>query len=147
MEARMSGYLGSYQHQIDEKGRLSLPAPFRRDATDEPMVLVRAFPEALSLFPQATWAGVAEGLRDVQRRNPRMRTAVLAITAQAVEVTPDRQGRILVPRALQEAVGIDGQVLVIGNLDRIELWDPARFGSVAAETVPDADQLIQQVFG
>jgi MraZ protein len=143
----MSGYLGSYQHQIDEKGRLSLPAPFRRDGAEEPMVLVRAFPDALSLFPQSTWTGVAEGLREVQRRNPRMRTAVLAITAQAVEVTPDRQGRILVPRTLQESVGIDGQVLVIGAIDRIELWNPERFGATAAEPVPDADSLIHHVFG
>jgi MraZ protein len=143
----MSGYLGSYQHQIDEKGRLSLPAPFRRDGADEPMVLVRVFPEALSLFPQSTWSGVADGLREVQRRNPAMRTAVLAITARAVEVTPDRQGRILVPRTLQEAVGIEGQVLIIGAIDRIELWNPDRFGATTAEVAPDADSFIQQVFG
>jgi MraZ protein len=143
----MNGYLGSYQHQIDEKGRLSLPAPFRREGGEEPMVLVRAYPDALTLFPRATWTGVAEGLREAQRRNPRMRAAVLAVTARATEVLPDRQGRILVPRALQEAVGIDGQVLVVGAIDRIELWDPVRFGALTAEPVPDADGFLQQVFG
>jgi MraZ protein len=143
----MNGYLGSYQHQIDEKGRLSLPAPFRREGGEEPMVLVRAYPDALTLFPRATWTGIAEGLREAQRRNPRMRAAVLAVTARAAEVLPDRQGRILVPRALQESVGIDGQVLVVGAIDRIELWDPARFGALTAAPVPDADGFLQQVFG
>jgi MraZ protein len=143
----MNGYLGSYQHQIDDKGRLSLPAPFRREGGEDPMVLVRAFPDALTLFPQATWIGVAEGLRDVQKRNPRMRASVLAITARATEVVPDRQGRILVPRSLQEAVGIDGQVLIVGAIDRVELWDPARFGALTARPDPDADGFLQQVFG
>lgn len=143
----MRGYLGSYQHQIDEKGRLSLPAPFRREAADEPMVLVRVFDDALSLLPQATWAGVAEGLREVQRRNPGMRARVLAITAQATEVVPDKQGRILVPPRLQQAVGIDGQVLIVGAIDRIELWNPERFGATAALPVPDADSFIHHVFG
>lgn len=143
----MGGYLGSYQHQIDEKGRLSLPAAFRRDEADQPMVLVRVFPEALSLLPQSTWTGVAEGLRDLQRRNPALRARVLAITAQAAEVVPDRQGRILVPPRLQQAVGIDGQVLIVGALDRIELWSPERFE--AATTGEDAagDAFIHQVFG
>lgn len=143
----MSGYLGSYQHQIDEKGRLSLPAPFRRDGADEPMVLVRAFPEALTLYPQSTWREVEERLREMQRRNPRTRAFVLGITAQAAEVVPDRQGRILVPPRLQEAVGIEGQVLVVGAIDRIELWNPARFGAAIAEPDPDAESFVHQVFG
>lgn len=144
----MRGYLGSYQHQIDEKGRLSLPAPFRREtAPDEPLVLVRVFPDALSLLPQETWAGVADGLREVQRRNPAMRARVLAITAQAAEVVPDRQGRILVPPRLQQAVGIDGQVLIVGAIDRIELWSPERFEAATAGGDEAGDAFIQQVFG
>ncbi len=143
----MRGYLGSYQHQIDEKGRLSLPAPFRREAADEPMVLVRVFDDALSLLPQATWAGVAEGLREVQRRNPGMRARVLAITAQATEVAPDKQGRILVPPRLQQAVGIDGPVLVVGAIDRIELWNPERFDAATAPREDGGDAFIHQVFG
>jgi MraZ protein len=142
----MGGYLGSYQHQIDEKGRLSLPAPFRRDEAEMPMVLVRVFPEALSLLPQSTWSGVAEGLRDLQRRNPALRARVLAITAQATEVVPDKQGRILVPPRLQQAAGIDGQVLIVGALDRIELWSPERFEAATA-TADDGDAFVQQVFG
>lgn len=143
----MRGYLGSYQHQIDEKGRLSLPAPFRREAADEPMVLVRVFDDALSLLPQATWAGVAEGLREVQRRNPGMRARVLAITAQATEVVPDKQGRILVPPRLQQAVGIDGQVLIVGAIDRIELWNPERFDAATARQEDGGEAFIHQVFG
>ena len=143
----MSGFLGSWQHQMDEKGRLSLPASFRRDSGDGPLVLVHVFPNALTLYPQGAWAGVEERLRERLRQDPSARTFVLRVTANAVEVVPDKQGRILVPQRLQEAVGINGAVLVVGAIDRIELWSPERFAEAVAEPVPDADRFTHQIFG
>ena len=78
----MTGFLGSYQHQIDEKGRLSLPASFRRDGGEEPMVLVHAFPDALTLYPRATWIEVEARLREMLRLNPQARPYVLARDGQ-----------------------------------------------------------------
>jgi MraZ protein len=143
----MTGFLGSYQHQIDDKGRLSLPASFRRDGGEEPMVLVHAFPDALTLYPRATWIEVEARLREMLRLNPQARPYVLRVTANAVEVVPDKQGRILVPQRLQEAVGIAGLTLVVGAIDRIELWSPERFLATTAEPVPDVAQLTHQIFG
>ena len=143
----MTGFLGSYQHQIDEKGRLSLPASFRRDGGEEPMVLVHAFPDALTLYPRATWMEVEARLREMLRLNPQARPYVLRVTANAAEVVPDKQGRILVPARLQEAVGIHGPTLVVGAIDRIELWDPARFTAATEAPVPDAARFMHQIFG
>lgn len=143
----MTGFLGSYQHQIDEKGRLSLPASFRRDGGEEPMVLVHAFPDALTLYPRATWMEVEARLREMLRLNPQARPYVLKVTANAAEVTPDKAGRILVPARLQEAVGITGPTLVVGAIDRIELWSPERFAATTAEPVPDVERLTHQIFG
>lgn len=144
----MSGYLGSYQHQIDEKGRVSLPAPFRsRNGAEESMVLVHAFPDCLTLYPPDTWAEVETRLRDMLRRDPTARAYVLRITANAVEVAPDKQGRILVPQRLQEAVGLSGATLVVGNIDRIELWSPDRFAALTETPAPDAERLTHQIFG
>lgn len=143
----MHGFLGSWQHQIDDKGRLSLPAPFRREGGEEPMVLVHAFPDALTLYPQRTWAEVEGRLREMLRLNPQARPYVLRVTANAVEVVPDKAGRILVPPRLQEAVGIGGSALVVGAIDRIELWSPERFAAATAEPVPDTERLTHQIFG
>jgi MraZ protein len=143
----MNGYLGSYQHQIDEKGRLSLPASFRRDGGEEPMVLVHAFPDSLTLYPRSTWADVEVRLRERLRMDPAARTYVLSVTANAVEVVPDKQGRILVPARLQEKVGITGPTLVVGNIDRIELYSPDRFAAATAQPVPDVERLTHQIFG
>lgn len=143
----MTGYLGSYTHTIDEKGRLSLPASFRRDGGEEPMVLVHAFPDSLTLYPRSTWAEVEVRLRERLRVDPAARTYVLSVTANAVEVVPDKQGRIMVPPRLQEKVGISGPTLVIGNIDRIELMAPDRFAQATAEPVPDVERLTHQIFG
>lgn len=144
---RMSGYLGSYLHQIDEKGRLNLPASFRRENPDRPLVLVHAFENALALYPEPAWAEVETRLRELLRLQPQSRAYVLRVTANAVEVAPDRQGRILVPQRLQDAVGIGGPTLVVGAIDRIELWNPDRFAAATDAAAPDAERYAHQLFG
>lgn len=143
----MSGFLGSYLHQVDDKGRLNLPASFRRDTAEQPLVLVHVFPDALTLYPEAAWAEVERRLRELLRLQPQSRSFVLGVTANAVEVVPDRQGRILLPARLQEQVGIAGPVLVVGALDRIELWNPDRFHAATSAPVADAERFTHQVFG
>jgi len=142
----MSGYLGSFQHQIDEKGRLSLPAQFRRESGEQPLVLVHVFPESLTLYPQDTWEGVEVRLREAMRGSPTNRAWALRVTANAVEVVPDKQGRILVPQRMQDAVGITGPTLVVGAIDRIELWNPDRF-TAATAPADQAETVTYQIFG
>jgi MraZ protein len=143
----VSGFLGSYRHQVDEKGRLSLPAPFRRDADDGPLVLVQAQAEALTLYPGGTWRGVEERLLELLRRQPEARPHVLAITAGAAEVVPDKQGRILIPQRLLAAAGVGDAALLIGVIDRIEVWDPARFEQTIAGRSGEFDRFTAQIFG
>lgn len=143
----MRGYLGSYLHQIDEKGRLNLPAPFRRDADAGAMVLVHAFEDALTLYPEPAWAEVEARLRELVRRQPDARPYALSITARAAEVVPDRQGRILVPQRLQEAVGLAGPTLIVGALDRIELWNPDRFHAQVSAGGDAFQRYTHQIFG
>jgi MraZ protein len=143
----MSGYLGSFLHQIDDKGRLSLPSSFRRENSERPLVLVHVFPDALTLYPEEAWEAVETRLKEMLRLQPQARPFVLRVTANAVEVTPDKAGRILVPQRLQDAVGISGSTLVVGAIDRIELWNPERFAAVTDPAVPDAERFLHQVFG
>jgi MraZ protein len=81
------------------------------------------------------------------RRNPTARGFVLGVTAKAVEVVPDKQGRILVPSRLQEEADIDGTTLVVGAIDRIELWQPERFDSAVAAEPDDVERFTHQIFG
>lgn len=139
-------FLGSFVHQLDEKGRVSLPAPFRKEAAELRFVLVQAYPPALSLYPESAWADVEDRLKEMLRHQPESRMWVLSVMANAVEVSPDSQGRILVPARLQEMAGLEGQVQMIGAIDKIELWNPEQFESAAARGAESFDRFAPRIF-
>ncbi|GMR13499.1 MAG: division/cell wall cluster transcriptional repressor MraZ [Gemmatimonadota bacterium] len=143
----MTSFLGRYEYQLDEKGRVSLPSAFRREAEDDRFVLLQWKAPALTLFPRAVWSATQERLLTFRRNEPEAWREVLAITASAVEVHPDKQGRILIPSWLQEAGGLDGSVLLIGNIDRIELWDPTAFETALEGRTGAFDGFASQIFG
>ena len=139
-------YLGSYTHQLDEKGRVSLPASFRREAADQRYVLLEAYAGSLVLYPEVEWGKVEERLLELQARNPKARSYVLSVVSTAVEVTPDAQGRILIPAKQKEAAGLAGQVLLVGAVNRVELWEPTRFAAMTAAAAPEWGVYAEQIF-
>ena len=141
----MTGFLGSYLHQLDEKGRIALPAAFRRVTGEESLVLVQNEDPALILYPNAAWAQVEEKLGELMHKSPEARERVLKVVANAVEVVPDKQGRILIPERLQDAARLEGQALVVGVFDRIELWNPGLFEELTSEPKPELDQFLRQI--
>ncbi len=147
----MTSFLGRYEYQLDPKGRVSLPSAFRREADGDGFVLLQWKAPALTLFPKTSWATAQERLLTFRRNQPEAWGDVLAITASAVEVSPDKQGRILVPAWLQEAAGLEGSVLLVGNIDRVELWHPARFEEVVSkgtgEGAGEFEKFSNQIFG
>lgn len=122
--------VGLYEHQMDEKGRVSLPSAFRREADGDRFVLLQFETPCLTLFPIAKWEEVQQRLLDYRRTNPEGWNQVRLILSRTTEVSPDKQGRILIPAALQEGAGLSGTVLLSGNMDRVELWNPDTFKSV-----------------
>lgn len=146
----VASFLGRYDYQLDPKGRVSLPADFRKEADGARFVLLQWEPTHLTLFPQAVWDEVQERILALRRTQPGVLNRLRRITARAVHVEPDKQGRILIPAGLKEAVGLDGGVVVTGNVDRIEIWDPQVFAQtveVTADGDEDLTDLDVQIFG
>ncbi len=141
----MTGFLGSYLHQLDEKGRIALPAAYRRSAGEDGFVLIHALEPALFLYPARTWAEVEERLSELRRRQPEARSSILSLTANAVEVVPDKQGRILIPERLQRAAELSGEALIVGVLDKIEIWNPDVFEGATREAKPGFEQFVRQI--
>jgi MraZ protein len=133
-------FLGSYLYQLDEKGRVSLPAAFRREAADQRFVLLQAYPPALALYPEGEWLQVEERVRDLLKHQPEARMWVLRMMSSAVECAPDSQGRILIPARLKEAAQLETQIMLVGAIDKIEIWNPNLFEGAASE---DAEQFAQ----
>ena len=143
----MNGFVGQYEHQMDEKGRVSLPSAFRREAGSDRFVLLQWEEPYLTLFPEPKWADVQERLLEYRRNDPQAWNQVRQIVSNAVEVSPDKQGRILVPASLQAAAGLSGTVLLSGNLDRVELWNPTTYAEAVREQAGDLEQFAHRLFG
>lgn len=139
-------FVGSFTHQLDDKGRVSLPASFRREAADQRFVLFPAFPPALTLYPELTWMEVERRLTELQSKNPEARMYVLSVVSLATEVTPDAQGRILIPAQLRETAQLEGQVKLVGAIDRVELWSPSLFDAAVQGQAPPFEKFAPQIF-
>lgn len=121
-------FTGAYEHSLDSKGRLILPARFR-DQLQGGGWLTQPSSQCLALFPRDTYEQVAAMHRERQRSGDEGASAqARAFFARSFEVIPDGQGRIAIPAMLRDKVGITREVTVIGNNSRVEIWDRGRWG-------------------
>jgi MraZ protein len=120
-------FLGEHQHSLDAKGRVILPARFR-DQLEGGAVMARALDGCLAVYPTVEFDRVALKLREARERGTRERQAARSFFAGAVEIAPDKQGRVAIPQHLRDYAGLEREVIVAGGFDHIEIWDAQRFG-------------------
>ena len=127
-------FTGAYEHTLDSKGRLILPAKFR-DQLQGGGWVSQPTSKCLALYPRDVFEQVAAMHRERQRSGDETdANQARAFFARSFEVIPDAQGRIPIPQMLRDKVGITREVTVIGNNSRIEIWDRGGW------TVADAEQ-------
>ncbi|MEI8307345.1 MAG: division/cell wall cluster transcriptional repressor MraZ [Chloroflexales bacterium] len=114
-------FLGEFEHSIDDKGRVAIPARFREEL-GEGMVLTRGFDQCLQAFPRQIWQLLAQKVSSLSLGNPEARNLRRMLFSNAAEVEVDRQGRILVPQNLREYAGLVEQVVITGMDTYFELW-------------------------
>ena len=123
-------FMGEYSHTIDDKGRLIIPSRFR-DELGASFVLTRGLDGCLSVYPQAEWTKLEEKLRSLPLTNRNARTITRFLVSGASQCELDKQGRILVPAALREYAHLEKDVVLTGALERIEIWDKAKWSESA----------------
>jgi MraZ protein len=116
-------FLGEYVHTIDEKGRLAVPARFRADLAAG-LVVTRGIDHCLAIYPLEEWKRLAEQVSALPMTDRRARAFRRLVFANASDVIPDKQGRVLIPPRLREYAGINGEVVVTGLDTYIEVWSP-----------------------
>jgi MraZ protein len=142
------GFLGRFEYQMDEKGRVSLPSAFRRGEEADRFVLIQWEPPYLTLFPYTVWADVEQRMLSYRKSDDDALWHVRDILGNAAHVAPDKQGRILVPPGLKAAANLEGTVLLNGIIDRIEIWNPEDYQKRAAKAATPAQKAFaRQVFG
>ena len=116
---------GEFRHTLDDRSRVAVPVRFRPRLA-EGATLSRWLDNCLGLFPHDAWDELATKIAALPLTNPRAREFARFMSSGAVEVALDKQGRILVPSYLRDYAGLsEGEVVVVGALNRLEIWAPA----------------------
>ena len=120
-------FSGKYYNSVDLKGRIIVPAPFREiissNYSSKLFVTNAPFDRCLYIYPLEEWNRLHEQVRTKPRSDEAIRFFLRRVIASAVEVGLDKQGRILIPVALREDANINTNVVLAGQIERIELWD------------------------
>jgi MraZ protein len=115
-------FYGEYEHTIDEKSRLTLPARFRH-ALETGVVLARGIERNIDVFPSESWHANVSRIAELDSLTREAREMKRFVFAGAAPAELDRQGRVLVPPHLAEHAGLGKEVVVAGVHDHIEVWD------------------------
>lgn len=137
-------FRGSFEHSVDTKGRISVPSKFRDLLTeryDGKMVLVMDFDQCLTVYPLEEWEKIEEKIKALPTMQKEVKDFVRFVYSTATECELDKQGRILIPPTLRERARINKNVLLVGIINKIEIWDKAAWGARSSqngETIGEA---------
>ena len=129
-------FMGEYNHTIDAKGRLIIPSKFS-ELLGEEFVLTKGLDGCLSIYPMDEWNAFEEKLRALPLTNKNARTFTRFFVAGATNCELDKQGRILLPPVLREYANLTKDVVLVGVLSRVEIWDKDRW----QENTYDEDEM------
>jgi MraZ protein len=119
-------FLGQYQHSIDDKGRLMVPARFR-ELLEGGAFITQGFDKCLMVMTDAYFKIVYDRINAMNLADPTARLLRRLILSNAYPVEADKVGRILVPGNLRQAAGLEGDTIVAGQGDYFEVWTPAEW--------------------
>ena len=137
--------LGEYEHTIDDKNRLTLPARFR-GAFAEGIVVTRGIDECLYAYTPAAWSGlVAQRLSSLDPFSKEGRRIQRFFYAGAVEAELDKQGRVTIPPALMTRAKLGRDIVVAGVNDHLEIWDRAAWRRELAEVEGSAEHVAERL--
>jgi MraZ protein len=130
-------FLGQYQHSLDEKGRLTIPARFR-DLLDQGAYITQGFDKNLMVMSPAAFEQVYERITSVSLTDPSARLLRRLIFSNAYPVEVDKAGRILVPQSLRQFLTLDKEAMVVGQGEYFEIWLPSDWNQ-QVKNLQDAD--------
>lgn len=137
-------FTGEYQHGVDEKGRLIVPAKFREVLGDNFMI-TKGLDSCLFVYPQAEWAILENKLKNLPFTNKDARAFARFFFSGADECETDKQGRILISANLREYARIIKDVVVIGVGTRIEIWAKEIWEKYSGEAEESYEELAEKV--
>jgi len=138
-------FLGTYTPKLDEKGRFFLPAKFREEL-DEGLVITRGQEHCLAVYPMSTFVEMTREIAKGSVSVKKVRDYQRMLAAGASDTAADKQGRVMVPPMLRRYAGLGKEIVIVGAITRLEIWDAARWEEYSTAQEADFAQMNEEVF-
>ena len=136
--------LGEYSHNVDEKGRVSVPSKFREDLGTS-FIVTKGLDNCLFIYSKNEWSVFEEKLKSLPLTNKNARNFVRFFFSGATECELDKQGRINIPQNLREYANISKEVYIIGVMSRVEIWDKVAWQNYTSPENMDLEDIASQM--
>ncbi len=134
-------YIGKYYYTLEEKGRISLPKEFRQK--NNSWVVTRGLDGGLFLFEESDFQTQLESLLSRTFTKKKNRDFVRLLTNEAKVVTPDKNGRVQLPEYLISFAKLDKSVVLVGSLEKVEIWDRDTYHSYIDSIESKAEEIAE----
>lgn len=138
-------FLGTHTPKLDDKGRFFIPAKFR-DALKEGLVITRHPDRCLAIYPRDAYEAEATRLMAGSTSLARVRNIQRMFASGAADETPDAQGRLSIPPRLREYAQLGREIVVVGALNRVEVWDAQLWEQYSAEQEDAYAEMNEELF-
>ena len=145
----MSSFKGSYEYSIDSKGRINIPARLRKYISSEAndtFVITRGYEKCIFVYPLDEWNKLEQSIRELSTTDPKHRYLTRTLLENAIESQLDGQSRITIPKELLQLATINSEVLILGVLERIEVWNPNTYREYRKGQTDSYEDVAQTVF-
>ncbi|MGN0317635.1 MAG: division/cell wall cluster transcriptional repressor MraZ [Lachnospira sp.] len=136
--------MGEYNHTIDTKGRIIVPAKFR-EVLGDTFVVTKGLDNCLFVYPNDEWQKFEEKLQTLPLTNKNARQFTRFFLAGAATVEVDKQGRILLPPVLREFAALEKDIVLVGVASRIEIWSKSRWEESISTYDSDMDEVAENM--
>lgn len=137
-------FIGEYSHNLDDKGRMAVPKKFRPDLV-KGAVVTKGLDDCLFMYTYDEWSKLAEKLSNLPLAQAKARAFSRQMLAGAMDVSLDKQGRIMLPEYLRTFAGLSKNIVVAGLYNRLELWDQKKWDEYKKKTEEESNEIAEQM--
>lgn len=137
-------FIGEYSHNLDDKGRLAVPAKFRRELV-KGAVVTRGLDNCLFLYTKKEWEKLAEKLAALPISQSNSRAFARLMLAGAMDVELDKQGRVVLPEYLRTFAGLKKNTVIAGLYNRVEIWDETKWSVYKQQTETNSNEIAEKM--
>ena len=138
-------FLGQYEHSLDKKGRIIMPAKFRENLGDS-FVITLGLEKCLFVYPMEEWEKLSQNLQNLPLGKKDTRAFKRTLASRALISSFDQQGRVVINKYLRDYAEIEKDIIVIGVFERVEIWDSKKWERYSQETEQSYEEIAERIY-